>query len=220
MPLVLAKCTNCGANLKVDSAKDAAVCQFCGSAFIVEKAIHNYTIHNDIRADVVNIYGQQSNESDQRRNALQTIEKLYTYFSQKAEEYNELDSVNAELIRRAGGPSVAILGWGIGISLLAVLFLVLIGKVNPWVGIIPLLVGVQLIGLYVFIAIYNKQRMKELRKREFDLLDIIHAHYMKCPDCPFGEEYSHPKDIQDLYDVIRQGRATTIKEAINLVFQS
>lgn len=44
MPIVAAKCTNCGANLKVDSAKDAAICEHCGCAFVVEKAINNYNI--------------------------------------------------------------------------------------------------------------------------------------------------------------------------------
>ena len=61
MPLVNAKCTNCGATLEVDSAKDAAICPYCGSAYIVEKAINNYNITNNttnnINADVVNVYG-------------------------------------------------------------------------------------------------------------------------------------------------------------------
>ena len=42
MRLIPAKCTNCGANLNVDNTKDALVCSFCGSAFIVEKAIQLY----------------------------------------------------------------------------------------------------------------------------------------------------------------------------------
>jgi len=56
MPFIQAKCTNCGANLKVDSAKEAAICEHCGSAFIVEKAINNYNTVN-IKADVVNVHG-------------------------------------------------------------------------------------------------------------------------------------------------------------------
>lgn len=43
MPLVNAKCTHCGANLKVDNTKDAAICEFCGTPYIVEKAISNAT---------------------------------------------------------------------------------------------------------------------------------------------------------------------------------
>lgn len=45
MPLVLAKCTQCGAIVKVDKNQDAAVCEFCGTPFIIEKAINNYNIN-------------------------------------------------------------------------------------------------------------------------------------------------------------------------------
>ena len=45
MPLVAAKCTQCGAELQVDNSKDAAVCQFCNTPFIVEKAINNYNTY-------------------------------------------------------------------------------------------------------------------------------------------------------------------------------
>lgn len=60
MPFVDAKCTNCGAVIKVDNTKDALICQYCGSAFIVEKAINNYNVTNNINAKVVNIYGGNS----------------------------------------------------------------------------------------------------------------------------------------------------------------
>ena len=60
MALVQAKCTNCGANLEVDSSKEAAICQACGTPFIVEKAINNYNTTNNIKADVVNVYGGNS----------------------------------------------------------------------------------------------------------------------------------------------------------------
>lgn len=69
MPIVNAKCTNCGANLTVDEVKDAAICQYCGSAFIVEKAINNYNVVNNIKADVVNVYGA-TNDFDIRGGVL------------------------------------------------------------------------------------------------------------------------------------------------------
>lgn len=56
MPLVSAKCTSCGANLEVDNTKDAAICPYCNTAYIVEKAINNYNITNNISANTVNIY--------------------------------------------------------------------------------------------------------------------------------------------------------------------
>lgn len=55
MPFVEAKCTNCGHTLKVDNSKDAAICEFCGSAFIVEKAINNFNTYNQYQIEYANI---------------------------------------------------------------------------------------------------------------------------------------------------------------------
>lgn len=46
MPLVKAICTNCGGTLEVDKDKDAAICPFCNTAYIVEKAIQQFQISN------------------------------------------------------------------------------------------------------------------------------------------------------------------------------
>lgn len=46
MRFVPATCTKCGAALDVDPSQDAAVCPYCDTAFIVEKAINNYNIEH------------------------------------------------------------------------------------------------------------------------------------------------------------------------------
>ena len=58
MSLVPAKCTNCGGELQIDNAKDAAVCPYCGSAFIIEKAVNLYNQTYNINANAVNILQQ------------------------------------------------------------------------------------------------------------------------------------------------------------------
>lgn len=51
-----AKCTGCGANIQADPTQDAAICEYCGAPFIVEKAINNYNIANaQISAQTVNV---------------------------------------------------------------------------------------------------------------------------------------------------------------------
>lgn len=70
MPLVPAKCPECGGNVVVDSEKDAWICDFCKTPFIVEKAINNFNtinnitnkVTNDIKADVVNVYENQEKD--------------------------------------------------------------------------------------------------------------------------------------------------------------
>ncbi len=62
MGFVAAKCTQCGANIQIDDTKEAGICEFCGTAFITEKAINNYNISMDnvvINSDNVNIYNNK-----------------------------------------------------------------------------------------------------------------------------------------------------------------
>ena len=79
--MVPAVCTQCGAKLDVDPGQEAAVCPYCGTPFLVEKAINNYHIqyshtdvHNNIRIqngkrgvvesalDFINTQTRQQNE--------------------------------------------------------------------------------------------------------------------------------------------------------------
>lgn len=71
MPFVQAKCPNCGVMLAVDDSKKAAICQFCGDAFVVEEAVNNYitynvtnntTNNNFSEGSVVNIYESKNND--------------------------------------------------------------------------------------------------------------------------------------------------------------
>lgn len=43
---VPATCTKCGAALDVDPSQEAAVCPYCDTPYIVEKAIQQYNIQN------------------------------------------------------------------------------------------------------------------------------------------------------------------------------
>jgi hypothetical protein len=44
--LVPAICTQCGAKLEIDPTQDAAVCPYCSTPFIVEKAVQNYAVQH------------------------------------------------------------------------------------------------------------------------------------------------------------------------------
>ena len=63
--LVPAICTQCGGQVQVDPSQEAAVCQYCGTPFIVEKAIQNYSIQNAKieHVDTVNINTKSTAES-------------------------------------------------------------------------------------------------------------------------------------------------------------
>lgn len=69
MPLIPAKCTQCGANIEVDNTKEAGICTHCGTAFVTEKTINNYNTY--VTQNVTkNIYGKEKTEAEEHvRNA-------------------------------------------------------------------------------------------------------------------------------------------------------
>ncbi len=52
MPIVKAKCTNCGCLIEVNGDKDANICSKCKEAFITEKAIKLYNESEGNEANV------------------------------------------------------------------------------------------------------------------------------------------------------------------------
>ncbi len=57
MKFVAAKCTSCGAGLSVNPEMEAAICPFCKTPYIVEKAIQNFKITNNYIETQINIEG-------------------------------------------------------------------------------------------------------------------------------------------------------------------
>ena len=78
MPLVPAKCTVCGAVLTIDSTKEAAVCQNCGNAFVVEKAINNYNTYNSVVNNITsdNVIVHIESEKERLNTSAETYIKL------------------------------------------------------------------------------------------------------------------------------------------------
>lgn len=96
MPLVPAICTQCGARLEVDPNCEAAICKYCNTPFITEKAINNYnttyvTNIGHLHADVVHINDDSSRDS--RVKSGETFLKFNDYtsaeevFSKLTKEY-------------------------------------------------------------------------------------------------------------------------------------
>jgi len=91
MPLVPAICTQCGAAIEVDNSQEAAVCKYCGTPFIVEKAIHQYTTnvtnHNNFAG--ANVQINMNSELEQLIAAAEGFEKLEELF-QASKKYTEV----------------------------------------------------------------------------------------------------------------------------------
>lgn len=82
MPLVPAICTQCGSKLEIDSDTEYALCPYCHTPFVTEKAINNYNTTNvtnigNVHADVLNISDDKSR--DNRVKSGETFIKMNDY---------------------------------------------------------------------------------------------------------------------------------------------
>ena len=99
MPIVPAKCTNCGANIEVDKNSDSTKCEFCKSKIIVEDAIAKYKIEVSGEVEIKNL--------PTLKNHIKLAERYYNdnEYEEALEQYSkicELDSNNCDAIVRRG----------------------------------------------------------------------------------------------------------------------
>ena len=91
---VPAACPKCGGQLEVDPTQEAAVCKYCGTPFIVDKAIQNYNIQHahidhvdkvtvDMKGSVDSVIGMVERQWDKSRESKREENKL------RAEESKE-----------------------------------------------------------------------------------------------------------------------------------
>ena len=90
-------CPQCGGQLEVDPAQEAAVCPYCGTPYIVSKAINSYNIQNahidhvenlhvDLKGSVDSLIGLAEREFDKNR-------------AERKEEKKRFDEQSGEFFR-------------------------------------------------------------------------------------------------------------------------
>lgn len=97
MPLVKAQCPNCGGSLEVDKSLEAALCPYCNTPYIVEKAINNYNtyvVHQYDSGTVVNNIVQEESLDRLLANAraltnIGNYEKAFEVYTRITEHYPE-----------------------------------------------------------------------------------------------------------------------------------
>lgn len=94
MGLMAAKCPNCGADITIDKDKDAGICPHCGTAFVTEKVISNYNIHNNIQ-EQNNIYYNSNETETDKENKKVLLRKLFI----EMRDYNNMRSTAVDILK-------------------------------------------------------------------------------------------------------------------------
>lgn len=76
MALVAAKCTMCGASIKVDDSQERGVCEHCGTEFITEKVIINYVTNITNVDKSTNIFIGTTKTLQKYAEELEALEKI------------------------------------------------------------------------------------------------------------------------------------------------
>ena len=205
-------CPNCGK----ETQQSTPFCPFCGNTLTVQQESV-----------------KQSKSVNPRQESMDELEYMHSYFSQIDSAWKRYDSLLKEAARRKGrSTSKAGLVWGIILIAIFSLSLVVVltsnNKVFPegpdyynyitygFFGFMIAL-GILLIVLNAVRKANNKKRIAWCEAESDRMEDLIIDHYNKYENCPIGVEYTRLSDIELIYDTIRQGRADTIKEAMNLL---
>jgi hypothetical protein len=110
-------CTQCGAALEVDPRLEAAVCKFCKTPFIVEKAIQNYNVQHMAVKHVDSINIVKTNTID---SLLKFADKQIT---KRAEDKKRIEE--EERLKREKNSAFIKKYWWVYIAVMGVMFLAL-----------------------------------------------------------------------------------------------
>ena len=118
MPLMLAKCPSCGGSLTLEDSRKSAVCPYCNSQVLVEQAINNYQITNNVTVGAgatVNVYGGANNDFE----IVGGVLKKYTGAATDVTIPDNVTAIGVEVFKGHTGlksvnipDSVTQIGWG------------------------------------------------------------------------------------------------------------
>lgn len=197
-------CPKCGNNVG-----DAAFCSKCGSKIETDEL--STIEQNDL--------SNNNSQMNQRIQAASELTKLYDYFFAKNYIFEEHDKEekNYNYLLKQTYNGIATL---LALSLTVAAYSLLLGISSRKISIVTLISGAIAVFFYI---IYNKKtkekknKLNEIKNQLTKLEDELSDHYNAYGYCPIGIEYSNPRIIRTIADIIRAGRADSIKEAINIM---
>jgi len=210
----MAFCSNCGAELE----NNVRFCGSCGSS-VTPATQPVGQVQSPYMAGNNTFLFQQAQA---RQESLNELSKMISYFGQKADSYEEYDNCHKRLAVLMRGTSSAPLVWGIIlismdlVNLLGAIFES--GHYRVFYIVFFLFFFIPSAGLIVTFIVKKVTHARNLSAERAKVTDIAYEltrHYTDYGLCLIGVEYTNPKILVRIADVIRSGRAVSPKEAVN-----
>ncbi len=207
-------CYSCGQQLP-DSA---SFCPNCGAkTAIPESTSSTYNPPGN---------SSLSQQMSLRQENIGELDRIYSYFLPKAPLYDEYDQLHKEMKYCNKGNTgllivgigVIILGFFLASSELGRSYLTVQGLlVGIGIAIIGLLAGIIMIISYFVSEKKRKVKIQTKVARIDELTMELTENYKLFGPCIVGAEYSNPRILNALRNLITNGRADTVKEALNVM---
>lgn len=207
----MAFCSNCGAEI----AEGAKFCPSCGTA---------------VNGHAVAAAADNNVQGAERENSLNELSKIYEYFDKKRSVYDEWNYVTYTIsdLSENGKQKVArkLYFYGSISIILIIVSLLLLSLLKTIISpeliellksLIPFLILILCFGGLIRASRQQKKKIRELTARKEVLRGEINEYYNNYGNCPIGIEYTFPKDIEHMIDIIRSGRATKLSDALNMM---
>ena len=199
MKMQAVNCPNCNGEVQINSARDFGFCTFCGTKILFTK---------DAPQNAMEAF------TNNRDAALQEIDRLAEHFAPVTDLYNRIDRISRHMDVLEGKTYKGFVVWGV----IAIVFGVIALGNRAWlVGTVLALVGALLIVVRFLLKNKCDREYREAMQQKYRLCREVRDLHEAYPHCPLGIEFCRPEIIRSLYEYIRQGRAETIKEAVNLM---
>ena len=188
-------CPNCG----VEVSEQHSVCWRCGTSLSRKPAA-------------------PSGRVGARQQEMAELDRIRAYFEPKRMEYSELHQNEARINYLTGKRYNSLRITGGIMVLIAVFFLTHLRDETEFLGFglffgIP---GAGILALYFHMLKAKQNEILALNERQQLLQTELSQYCDAYGPCPLGVEYTDPAVLDILYDLLRSGRADSLKEAVNL----
>lgn len=203
-------CVNCGAEL----VKDSNYCTKCGKR-VVDATADNPNSEKPVSISDNNF--KSFVNAGSKEDVIRNLEQLEHYFSSKEKQYNIRNGyINYFNTVKKPGVFAWILAGG---ALSFVFYFLLYGITSIDIGLIGFFcVWIAItIGGYFHFKNKTQRNINNTRIALEKLENELKEHYARAPNCIIAFEYSEPEIIRRLIVLLNNGRADTLKEAINVM---
>lgn len=198
-------CQNCGTQI----ADGVAFCSNCGAS------VNGAVAAPAPVAPAPNVYDYQMQKNAIRQGEIDSLQRTMDYFMQKKDTYEMYDAVCTLVNYYAGGAKKSLLVWG---AIIATFGFFAAGMGAGGAGVAAFIIpGAAMIVGGILMQVNNRKKYAYYQEQYAELSQELYDHYMSYPNCPIGPEYSNPEIIALIMEVLRSGRADTIKESINVL---